>query len=269
MSGYGYDYSLTPARSGWRSVLTGFLTIVAVVAVSTISGAVVTLELIAPSPQRAAGNRANDTQVTASVPQHTVSQQAIQSQAPQAAPTVAAPKVASHVVAPRTVPSADVAAPVQSQQAQAPVQPVAPASTTVAANAAPASAAPAAPPVAPAPAMAYAQATVADSELTFSKGYARRRATVAAAKAGNARLADVGVAAGQIGRTNVKVVKIYKPRIQAVAAQDPRQDPRRPDVAWSANRFDFDRHQALAFGDAARQQQRRAPSGGSFFDRLF
>lgn len=267
MSGYAYDYSLTPARSGWRSVLTGFLTIVAVVAVSTISGAVVTLELIAPSPQRAAGNRAIDTQVTASVPQQTVSQ--------QAAPTVAASKVASRVAAPRTVPSADVATPVQSQQAQAPVQPAAPASTTVAANTAPVSAAPAvSPPIAPGAAMAYAQATVADSELTFSKGYARRRATqqgAAAAKAGNARLADVGVAAGQVGRTNVKVAKI-KPRIQAVVAQDPRLDPRRPDAAWSANRFDFDRHQALAFGDAARQQQqqRRGQSGPSgFFDRLF
>ena len=262
MSGYGYDYSLTPARSGWRSVLTGFLTIVAVVAVSTISGAVVTLELIAPSPQRAAHNRANDTQVTASVPQQTVSQ--------QAGPAVAAPKVASHVAAPRTVPSADAATPLQSQQAQAPVQPAAPASTTVAANAAPVSAVPAASsPIAPGAAMAYAQATVADSELTFSKGYARRRATqqsVTAAVAGNARLADVG--ASRFGRDNVKV-KIYKPRTQAVAAQDPRQDPRRPDATWSANRFDFDRHQALAFGDAARQQQHRAPNGGNFFDRLF
>ena len=53
MSGYEYAYSVTPARpTGWRSVMAGFVTIAAVVAVSGISGAVVTLELIAPKPPR-------------------------------------------------------------------------------------------------------------------------------------------------------------------------------------------------------------------------
>src|SRR5215467_6301664 len=45
MAGYSYDYSLTPAReTGWRSAVTTAATIVAVLAVSTISGAVVTVE---------------------------------------------------------------------------------------------------------------------------------------------------------------------------------------------------------------------------------
>jgi hypothetical protein len=52
MSRYGYDYSLTPARpTGWRGVLTNTMVFATVIAVSVISGAVVTRELVAaPAP---------------------------------------------------------------------------------------------------------------------------------------------------------------------------------------------------------------------------
>src|SRR5580692_670629 len=52
MSRYGYDYSLTPARpTGWRGVLTNTMVFATVTAVSVISGAVVTRELVAaPAP---------------------------------------------------------------------------------------------------------------------------------------------------------------------------------------------------------------------------
>jgi hypothetical protein len=275
MSGYGYDYSLTPARSGWRSALTGFLTIVAVVAVSTISGAVVTLELIAPQRAAKVDTKVTDTNVTASVAQPTV-KQTIQTPAPQAAQVaIAAPSVtppatpsraaATTAAASTTTASADVVASVQNQPSRAPAPAPSPAQSTatIVANTAPASAVPAA-------AVAPERTVVSDSELTFSKGYARRHAAAAKATAGNSRLAEVGVAAGEFGRTAVKVVARAKPNPQAVASQDPRLDPRRPVASWSANRFDFDRHQALAFGESSRQQH-RAPSGplGGFFDRLF
>src|SRR5262249_27603757 len=132
--------------------------------------------------------------------------------------------------------------------APAPAQPSPQAAATIAANTAPAST------VATAP----AHAEVADSELTFSKGYARRHAAAAKAAVGNSRLAGVGVAAGGSAGPAVKVAKA-KPRSQPVAVQD-RQDPRRPDAYYSANRY--------AFGDRQpQQQQHRAPFG--FFDRLF
>jgi len=273
MSGYAYDYSLRPERSGWRSVLTGFLAIVAVVVVSTISGALVTLELIAPQPQRAAqgGTRVTtaastvadadvanamrtDATVAASVSQQTIKQQTIKPQTIQTpAPQTPAPQMLS-ATSLRGNASTDAVASVQSQvqsRAQAPAQMTAQSTATIVPNVAPARAV-------PANTFASAQTDVADSELTFAKGYARRHA---AAKA-SGPLADIGVAAGAFGRTAVKVAKA-KPKPQAVASQDPR-DPRRPDASWSANRFDFDQHQALAFGDAARQRRPSGPFGGFF-----
>jgi hypothetical protein len=251
MPGYAYDYSLTPERSGWRSALTGFLTVVAVVAISTISGAVVTLELLAPSSQSNTRVASDAPKIVASAPQQTIQPQASSQQtasAPQSA------QAAAPSVAPRAAASTDTVASIQTQQAPsrapAAAQPSPQAAATIAANTAPASTVAAAP----------ERAEVADSELTFSKGYARRHAAAAKAAVGNSRLAGVGVAAGEFGRTAVKVAKA-KPRSQTVAIQD-RQDPRRPDAYYSANRY--------AFGDSSRQQQQQQQHRGfGFFDRLF
>ncbi len=299
MSGYSYDFSPTPARSGWRSVLTGFLTIVAVVAVSTISGAVVTLELLAPSSQRDAQMRdaqirdaqirdaqirdaqvrdvsrdVSDAKIVASAPRQVIQQQSVQTQPARPAPEAVAKSGATTSTATPRAASTETVASIQGQPApsRAPAQSPAQTAATSAANtASPTNAAqpapPASQPAAPTTAVAPAQPEIADSELTFAKGYARRQAAKQAATkiaAGKNRLADVGAAVNDV-RTSVKVARA-KPRQQTVE----RQDARRPDAYWSANRYDFDRHQALAFGESSRQQQRRAPSGPfGFFDHLF
>jgi hypothetical protein len=272
MSGYGYDYSLASARpADWRSTVTGFVAIVAVVAVSTVSGAIVTLELVgSPAPRNSNSRVAT---VTPVIIQPLITQPLItQKPALQVSQVAEGAKGALSAVAPRAAESASAAA----ATAHASPQPTVAMSTgsvragspeapqpPVTATAAPAAAAPAT--------TVAAAATVPDSELTFAKGYAQRRAaherqarTAGVTDSKSVTLADNAGTATQFGRPAIKL----KPRVQTVAAQDPRQDPRRQDGFWS-NHFDFERHQALAYGDSSRQ--RRAPSFpfGGMFDHLF
>ena len=52
MSRYAYDYSLAPARpTGWRAAFTSITVVGTVMAVSAISGALVTLQLFAAPAQ--------------------------------------------------------------------------------------------------------------------------------------------------------------------------------------------------------------------------
>ena len=282
MSGYAYDYSLTPARpAGWRSVLSGFLAATALVAVSTISGAVVTLELLAPSPRVEVGSSATAAvivPVTPSTQQMSAAQPApsttqIHSVDAAAAPTIA-PRVMPLQMSDNVSTTAPAAQPpqiaIQMPATVAAARVSAPTTSRPPIVTAPVSATPTgavAQPMPAIPADAHASAQPADSELTFAKGYAQRQA---AQQAANHPAGDKVAAATQLGRAAVKP----KPRIarapappQDVAAQDPRLDPRRVQRDAGLNRFDFDRHQALAFGD---QRQRTQPAPfGSFFDRLF
>ena len=255
MSRYGYDYSFTPSRpSGWRSVLTNVLTVGTIVAVSAISGGVVALELLG-SPTS-----------VASAPVMTASNVP---PAPARAARVVTPPVSQQVSA-----QANASAAVEQPQSPAAV-----AQLTAQPAAAPA------PQAAPAASVASADeqaaAHVQESELTFTRGYARRRALQAAA----APSASIEVARvesqTQVGRAAIKA----KPKV--VARANATQDlPRTADAHPAGgvferfdqpDKFDFARHQALAFGDT--RQNRRAPpsqggglfsnSPGGFFHGLF
>lgn len=248
MSRYAYDYSLTPARpTGWRPVLTSALSIATIVAVSAISGAVVTLDLLA-LPSRSAETAAASAAVT--VPQ-----------APAPAPTRAA-----RVVTPR-VPDQASAPAAGANQDQQPVviaapQPAAPPVTAPAPQAAP---------VAPVvTADQNISAPASESELTFASGYALRRAVQEAATSPASTSAQVArvEAETQFGRAAIKV----KPKTYARAngAQDRRTADARGDGLFDRfdrnDKFDFERHQALAFGEQ-RANRRPAPppqQGGLF-----
>ena len=254
MSRYGYDYSFTPSRpSGWRSVLTNVLTVGTIVAVSAISGGVVALELLG-SPTSASA----PAMTAANVPP-----------SPARAARVITPRVSQQVSA-----QANASAAVEQPQSPAAV-----AQLTAQPAAAPA------PQAAPAASVASADeqaaAHVQESELTFTRGYARRRALQAAA----APSASIEVARvesqTQVGRAAIKA----KPKV--VARANATQDlPRTADAHPAGgvferfdqpDKFDFARHQALAFGDT--RQNRRAPpsqggglfsnSPGGFFHGLF
>jgi hypothetical protein len=280
MSGYAYDYSLSPARpAGWHSALTTGVAIIAVVAVSTISGAVVTLELIAsPNP------RADSPLVATVAPP--ASQNPIKNPAksPTTGSATASPiKSAAasvraiappRVAAPRETASVAVPAPAQKQAAaqivaqnQSQVQSEPPLTVASVPADAPPTVVPipqAAPTRLPA---ASADSPVPDRDLTFAKGYAQRQAAQKAA----AQDAKVGAKVATLNQFGRAAVSPPKPRV--VAHVDPRLDPRRTreEGFWS-DRFDFERHQALAFGDPRQSQSRRAPrAAGPFgtFDRLF
>jgi hypothetical protein len=117
-------------------------------------------------------------------------------------------------------------------------------------------------------------APVPDSQLTFTKGYARRRAVHEAATAGSGAKIEVARAESQtqVGRAATKA----RPRT-TVARQNGPQDQSGPFArADQPGRFDFARHQALAFGDP--RTSRRPPpqqggvfssSPGGFFRNLF
>lgn len=219
---YGYDYSLTPARpAGWRAVLSNFMVFATVMAVAAISGAVVTLELVAaPAP-------------VVVVPQAS----AVLPSAPPAVTPVlalAAPRIAN-VPAPardRVAPPVTVAAASVAQQAPAP----APAAIV------PQAAAAAVPPP-PAP--------VTERDLTFAKGYAQRHAATRVAMAPHGKV--IVEAKTELGRGAVKA----KPK---VALNTNTADDRRRVAAARTDtfgmfqrfdrpdQFDFTRHQALAFG---------------------
>ncbi len=231
MSGYKYGYDVAPARpTGWRSGVAGLVTVLVVVVVSATSGAVVTLDLIAPRSLHA---KVSDTAVA---------------------------------TAPITIPAAPAATKPSASQAvdvtaSAPVrpaaQPAAPAPRSSIAAAAPASV----PETAAAHAEAQPALSVPDSDLTFAKGYAQRRAVQAAAEQAAARNAGTHVATDhQLGRPAVAVRKpTYARTYGGQEHRVARGDGARPDS------FDFRRTRALAYGE---QYQNRRQQGG-FFGNFF
>ncbi len=238
MSPYGYDYALTPSRSrGWRSGFTSILTVGTIAAISAVSGAVVALDLLGPADSsRLAISHA---------PPATL--RVVGSVTPAAPQTASTRTTASVVVAP---PKAAASTP-----SAAPARP-----NSAAAIASAPQAAPAAVPAAPTASVeatkvpqAYAQ--VSERELTFTHGYARRRAVQAAANGASGAKTEVArvVSQSQLGHTAAKA----KPK--TVARRNAPQDPRRvADAREQGNpfrrfdppdRFDFGRHQALAYGE--------------------
>jgi hypothetical protein len=238
MSPYGYDYSLTPSASaGWRSRFATVMTVGAIVAVSAISGAAVALNLLGPASTTA------DRPVTMA----THAPPASAPVAPTVTPAAPQPANARVAVAHAQVPPAAV-------------RPTSPPAAAPAPQSAPAVAAVEAPP----------PAHVAESELTFTRGYARRHAIQAAAAA--AAVAP-GVASesprtemarlethGQLGRAAIR-----KPK--AIARANPSREEGGPFARFDQpEKFDFARHQALAFGESRdpRAIRRPPPQGGLF-----
>jgi len=239
MSRYAYDYSLTPARpTGWRATLTTITVVGTVMAVSAVSGALVTLQLFAaPAKDMAAPRIAAASPVTA-------------------APQPVAPKA--------IVPVATTASTSASPPAIVATNRVEPSATTAAVPTAPrVSPPPAATPVKPAPVVAQAAPAptpIADSDLTFAKGYAQRQAVAngtAAERHGKILIA----AKTQLGRAAVKP----KPRTYARNNADRRRVETARGDAYGMfqrferpNQFDFARHQALAFGSFVMRCDSRA-----------
>jgi hypothetical protein len=244
MSRYAYDYSLTPARAtGWRAALTSMTVVGTVMAVSAISGAFVTVQLFAAPAQPRVVR-----QVAALVPP---------------APQLTAPHAVSFAARYQVAPQA-------TNHAAAPPMTVAAAPATKAPP-------PAAPPAQPAPVVALAEqpapAAVADSELTFAKGYAQRRAIAAGAVAHHGKILIAGQT--QLGRAAVKPKpKVYARNTAPTSTTDRRAETARSDAYGMFQRFerpdqfDFSRHQALAFGDQRAVRRRTdappaRPSGNS------
>ncbi len=245
MSGYQYAFNVTPARpTGWRSFLTGFVTIMTVVAVSTVSGAMVTLELIAPRPPHA-----NAPPAVAATPIQIPA-------ATQRAVQVVTPSVAAVAQDQKHVQDLRVAAPTPALFAP-----------SIAATPAVAAAPPAVPAASAVPVEAQAARNVPDSELTFARGYALRRAAQEAAEEAASAAAPKVATVGQLGRAAV---------VRRVASTRPplALDPRRVTTARGEGafdrpeRFDSRRREALAYGE---QRQPRRPAGGpqGFFTNLF
>ena len=245
MSRYAYDYSLTPVRpTGWRATFATVTVVGTVMAVSAISGALVTLQLFASTP-----------------------------------PTVTPPVATASAVAPASQP---VATRVIAMVTKAVSDPVArheaePPATTVAAPAAPQVAPPVAAPPGPTPAAAVAPpAPIAESELTFAKGYAQRHAI---ANGAVVRHGKVLVAAhAQLGRAAKPKPKVYA-RNNATSLERRRADTAHSDAYGMFQRFDrpdqfdFNRHQALAYGEQRATRRRNdtppPPRPNGFFGGLF
>jgi hypothetical protein len=126
---------------------------------------------------------------------------------------------------------------------------------------------------------------VSESELTFTRGYARRRAIQAAVDASGPKSDGPQTAVARV-ETDGQLGRAAKAKPKAVARANAPQDPRR--VAEEGgpfsrfdrpDKFDFGRHQALAFGDARDPHANRRPppqqgglfgnSPGGFFGGLF
>jgi hypothetical protein len=246
MSGYDYAYNVAPARStGWGSLIAGFFTIVTVVAVAGISGAVVTLELIAPQSPHA--------DASADVP--------ARSRQASVTPPRSAPPQHVAVVTPRTTIGPMPESVTQHQQplAQMPEQ-----DQDLRAAVAPAPA-----PSLPQPTIAAAPpppaaSVVPDSELTFAKGYAQRRAAQEAASIAAHSAGGKVAAVSQLGRAAVLRKPNYARNYASLA---------RHRYAWRGEAtgyydgpggFDFRRREALAYGDEQRPPRRVEPRGGFF-----
>jgi hypothetical protein len=237
MSPYGYDYSLAPSPStGWRSRFATVMTVGAIAAISAISGAAVALNLLAgPTPDRSA-------------------------------------TIVAHAL-PATVPAAKTVTPATPQLASAPAN----ATATVRAVSPPA----ATPAPQPAPAVAAAveappTAHVSESELTFTRGYARRHAIQAAANAAPGVTSESPKTEFARVETQGQFGRAAKAKPKAIARANAPQDQRRVAEAGEAGgpfsrfaqpeKFDFSRHQALAFGDPRdpHANRRPPPQGGLF-----
>jgi hypothetical protein len=232
---YGYDYSLTPARpTGWRGTLANITIFATVMAVSALSGAVVTLELFASSAPPIAA-RATAAQPPAP---HATAQSATQMVAlavtPKSAPTST----------PKSAPAATTASIADAHAV--------PPATVAAAAIAPI---PAPPAVVQTP--QPQSSPVADSDLTFAKGYAQRRAIARGAPVRHGKV--VVEAKTNLGRTALK----SKPKTYARNTNtntNTQDDQRRVAAAQPGafgmfqrferpDQFDFTHHQALAFGE--------------------
>jgi hypothetical protein len=242
MSPYGYDYSLAPSPStGWRSRFATVMSVGAIAAISAISGAAVALNLLAPA------GTAADRPVAVATYVRPASKPVAQTMTP-AAPQ---PAITTATVAPSRVPAAAVR---------------------------PASPPAAAPAPQPVPAVAAVEAPptthVAESELTFTRGYARRHAIQAAVETSSPKSEGPQTAVAGL-ETQGQFGRAAKAKPKAVARANAPQDPRR--VAEEGGpfsrfdrpeRFDFARHQALAFGDP-RANRRPPPQQGGFFGGLY
>lgn len=276
VSCYGYDYSLTPARpTGWRGTVANITIFATVMAVSAISGVVVTLELFAsssPSSVVVASATATPPPVRQASVQP-VSQRIAQVFALVTTPTTA-PKTVATVTptpAPKTAPNnapSTVSAAVTADHHLAPPATVA---------AAPVVKPTPVPPPAAVPAVKPQPTPVADSDLTFAKGYAQRQAVAHGAPIRHGKV--IMEAKTQLGRTAVKA----KPKTYARNTKTP-NDQRRvatnqhPDAYGMFQRFerpdqfDFTHHQALAFGEqrtSRRTEAPRPPTSNGFFGGLF
>jgi hypothetical protein len=252
MSRHGFEYSITPSRpAGWRSFLANFLMVITVAAVSAISGAVVALELLGPDKP---GAGARSTAQMRPAPLRV---------AQPSAPATAAPAV---IELPQL--RAAIVQPVP-QPAAVPAPQAAPASQA----APPPHAAPAAPVQAVALADAQALAQVPESELTFTHGYARRRAVQEAANAASGTQVARVESEAQFGREALKIRPRTVARVDSRAADAREARGLFGRFDQPARYYDSSRHQAMAYGDPRTNQNRRSQGGlfgsGGFFGSLF
>jgi hypothetical protein len=241
MSRYGCDYSLMTGRpKGWRSLFRNVLMVGAVVVISAVSGGVVALDLLGP------GSSVADQQARAMPPVQPVSVPVAPAVAPSPArPAASAPTAVAAMEKPQVHAATATAMP-----AQPPAQP----STATPPHAAPT---PNAAPVTAVAALQEPKVVVPESELTFTTGYARRRAVHTAATTGAGTRMEVA----HVGEHN-QVGRGAKAKPKTTVAHQ-NADPRR--VADAR-----DEQKALAFGDP--RANRRAPSqqqGGLFSSNPF
>jgi type IV secretory pathway VirB10-like protein len=256
MPRYGYDYSLASSpRTGWRSRLAASMAVGVIAAISAVSGAAVALSLLGTAGTTAKRPLTLAAHVlTPSVPVVQTTTPATP-RPPAASATggiVAQPE--APVTAAQSAPVSPAALPAAPQTTAAPVSQAA--AAVVAVEASP-------------------TAHVPEKELTFTQGYARRRAVQVAADAKSGAKADRTALArvethAQFGRPATKI----KPRAFArtTAPQDQRRlaemrEERGPFSRFEQpNRFDFGRHQALAYGDPRDPRaERRPPARGGPF----
>lgn len=271
MSGYRYDYPLAPAsRSGFRSALTNITVAVVIAAVSGIAGAAVVLELVAPpapSPgpnpvsgqeQRVLAPEPGASTATASnrsAPVTNAGERVAESN--PAAAQSAAPQPASRPSAP------------QSQAGEGATPAPVPAPPKRTAESAPA---PAAPPKQEADSRTSERMSA--SELTFAKGYAKRRAArEASVKSAAAEAPKDDVQKGEVKDANNddakdaakdEVAKDVKKHENTKVTRKRRQHGSDAVVAYRNYRNDRGDYRADR-GDYNERYERREPTFGRVF----
>lgn len=266
MSSYPHGYTLSPARpSGWGSVFAGVVTVIAVVAVSATSGALVMAELVGKRPDAAPPSSASAMSAIEIPAVH----QAAAPGATPAQPTKARPADKRVAAAPIPAPASDpIAAPAPAAK---PVVAAAPQAAPAAAAKPAVAAAPQAAPAAPAQAPNAAQVAnaVPESELTFTKGYAQRRAAQTAAEQPAPQPTAHAAADHQFGRPAVTQRKPAYARAQEqrrYAARDSREQYR--DQWRDRDHYDYRGDRAMAYGEQY-QGRRSNGSQGGLFGNLF